>query len=166
MAKFKVGDLVRVNDFAISNGIKLKVNGEVKYIACKDALQSAGATCDKKTCSHIKTHCWVRWPQETKVVSYNEDLLEYDDNQPKDKIEEKKDPYMEEAKNAIKSKIDTNPSFDWEIYTGFAKIYQGKDGKFYRKNVFDASVKDENKTQIQNLDFDAYNFEGLTKPKN
>lgn len=77
-----------MNTFKISDRVKtvvgfgtpiLRLNGEVKYIACQLATVSGGKTCNKNNCNHsIKDYVWVRWPTGTTIMSYHYYELDYE----------------------------------------------------------------------------------------
>lgn len=168
---FKVGDRVRTNTSAHSVKIAMKVEGTVVYIACSSATISGGQTCDKTKCQHPnKNYCWVRWPRDAKLYSYSISYLEYDDLQLKENKEQPvKDPYIEEAKSVITSKVsaDKMDKFDFKMYNGFKRvIFDRRTGKEYIQELGLNNQEIESKNPITDLDFYSYNFNGIVKSKN
>ncbi len=68
MNPFNVGDIVATTPAMATQ----RAGGRVKYIACYAATGKGGATCNKKTCSHLSTndYVWVEWPNGAGTFSY------------------------------------------------------------------------------------------------
>lgn len=123
---FKINDIV-------SSVNSLRVNGVVKYIACKNATGSI-KTCDKKKCNcAVKDNIWVEWP-DGKVFSYYFNELKAVEL----KITSKEDtPVPSEA--VIKTGVENIKSVIskkdqdvfWKIYNGFSGVKKDKYGRAF-----------------------------------
>jgi hypothetical protein len=136
---FCIGDIVKTMP-ATQAGVALtqRAGGKVKYIACVQATQAGGRTCDKKTCGHIQIdYIWVLYPGSHNTISYHYTDLEFDVAPAKDAVEVIPDKSVNAAIDGFKEKL----------------------GEFIK----DAPSKGGNKGPIQldELDFSIYN--GLSK---
>lgn len=127
---FNVGDIVDTAAGLITQ----RQGGKVKYLACVNATQAGGKTCDKKTCPHQPTHCWILWPGSKNTMSYSEVEL-VAASKPEERVEDKQDaPIAAEEKSVLMDKFadiaskDTHPAQpkSWDAYHGFDKRWASK----------------------------------------
>jgi hypothetical protein len=161
-----------MNDFKVGDRVKTilgnRTGGTVKYIACHQATQSGGKTCDKKTCQHpIQNYIWVVWNDKS-LCSYEYIELAVDHSAETKATSPSTDKAsIEEAKTAI-NKIISNDitrgmsEQDAQIYDGFAQIRRGRNGEAFIHYPLGAPSPHQDKQPVseQELDWDAYTTQG------
>jgi hypothetical protein len=148
---FVRGDVVKTTN-------NTRTDGVVFVVACSLATKAGGKTCDPKTCAHpVKDYVWVLWPGSrnlltgaTTTYSHHYTELEYDGSKtslvgaakastpsdtpvpdvPAKEDTKKKDDYLENAKQVIKSKITAESQAEfWKNYNGFTRLKYDRSGR-------------------------------------
>ena len=150
MNPFNVGDEVSKADLT-------KTNGTVKYVACKEATQAGGKTCDKKNCPHVPSdYVWVKWGDgSTYSYLYNELISATEAKEAKEEIPA---PSLCE-KELVGFDLPKEPKkieFDFDSYNGFNQV---KMDRFGRQVAIKSAASENTKPPIKesDIDWDKYN---------
>lgn len=154
---FKIKDKVKTAAGTRNGGV-------VAYIACIQATQAGGKTCDRKTCQHPddqRTIVWVLWQGTKTTMSYHHAELAFDKETIKEDttLPEPGDSVYTSAPNidSMKKVItdeEKKRAEAFRIYAGFDKVKFDKNGKPYLKEII---VEDKVPIKNEDINWQVYN---------